>query len=259
MAITEVKSSAKSKRMEEAEKFSSGESVDEHAHREDIPFECCGTSEGAMIWCVSTDISGIVLASLVWLMILFSAFVCIMIMRFEKNGNYNIYNGYAILFLIFMSLWSHGATMLGDPGAVPSNARPLAKDVENGEPPPVCDRGKCGYTYKPPGSHHDKNSNRCISRMDHFCPWTNNAVGAKNQKNFFLFLIYTFLASMYLYVLLGINLIHCKSLSCDSTNTAAIYVVRTEVVILLFGVIFTFSMIVNQAYNLASGLTHIDR
>ncbi len=53
----------------------------------------------------------------------------------------------------------------------------------------------------------DRVSNRCISRMDHFCPWTNNSIGAKNQKHFFLFLIYTDLASMYLYVYLSLHLV----------------------------------------------------
>ena len=61
--------------------------------------------------------------------------------------------------------------------------------------------------YKPPFSHHDKNSDKCISRMDHFCPWMNNAIGAKNQKNFFLFLIYTDLAALYAYILVAIHLV----------------------------------------------------
>jgi palmitoyltransferase len=43
--------------------------------------------------------------------------------------------------------------------------------------------------------------------MDHFCPWTNNSIGAKNQKQFFLFLIYTDLASFYVYFYLSIRLV----------------------------------------------------
>jgi len=136
----------------------------------DIPVVCCGTSEGAIIWCSTGDPCGIILASLVWMMMLFSMAVCIMIMMLEQNGDYNKWNGCIILFLITMGMWSHAATMCGDPGAVPSNARPLPEDIEDGEPASIC--GRCD-AYKPPMSHHDKNSNRCISRMDHFCPWTN--------------------------------------------------------------------------------------
>jgi palmitoyltransferase len=39
--------------------------------------------------------------------------------------------------------------------------------------------------------------------MDHYCPWTNNTIGLKNQKHFLLFLAYTFSASMYLFILVA--------------------------------------------------------
>lgn len=53
----------------------------------------------------------------------------------------------------------------------------------------------------------DRVSNRCIVRMDHFCPWTNNAIGAANQKMFILFVIYTDVAAMYYYYLLAIIMV----------------------------------------------------
>jgi DHHC palmitoyltransferase len=53
----------------------------------------------------------------------------------------------------------------------------------------------------------DRISNRCISRMDHFCPWMNNAIGAKNQKNFLLFLIYTDIVSAYMYVVVAWHMV----------------------------------------------------
>lgn len=43
--------------------------------------------------------------------------------------------------------------------------------------------------------------------MDHYCPWTNNAIGATNQKMFILFVIYTDVAAMYYYYLLGIIMV----------------------------------------------------
>jgi hypothetical protein len=43
--------------------------------------------------------------------------------------------------------------------------------------------------------------------MDHFCPWMNNAIGAKNQKNFFLFLVYTDIVAVYAYIVLVIHLV----------------------------------------------------
>ena len=33
---------------------------------------------------------------------------------------------------------------------------------------------------------------RCIVKLDHYCPWTNNAIGVRNHKFFLLFIWYTF-------------------------------------------------------------------
>lgn len=43
--------------------------------------------------------------------------------------------------------------------------------------------------------------------MDHFCPWMNNAIGAKNQKHFILFLVYSDIAAGLMYVALALQLV----------------------------------------------------
>jgi len=42
---------------------------------------------------------------------------------------------------------------------------------------------------KPYRSKHDPYSGRCIAKFDHYCPFTGNAIGAKNHRHFLLFLI----------------------------------------------------------------------
>lgn len=37
-------------------------------------------------------------------------------------------------------------------------------------------------------SHHCNEIARCVSRMDHFCPWVDNAIGLNNQRQFVVFL-----------------------------------------------------------------------
>merc|ERR1711920_1087343 len=70
--------------------------------------------------------------------------------------------------------------MLTDPGAVPL-------DLDMAEGMKQCP--KC-QAPKPPRAHHCSICNRCIMKMDHHCPWVNNCVGARNQKQFILFLFY---------------------------------------------------------------------
>ena len=119
----------------------------------------------------------------------------------------------------------------------------------------VC--GMCD-SYKPPFAHHDRMSGRCISRMDHFCPWTNNAIGAKNQKSFILFIAYTDLASLLFCLILYNNWISCSSVSC-SEDPRHRKILLVQMIILLFSVVFTTSMLVTQIYNLMTGVGTIDR
>jgi hypothetical protein len=111
----------------------------------------CGTTEGSYIWCNSTDNTGIIFAGIVWAAILFAAGVCIAIL-IERE--ITVYNAAIILVLIFLSLWAHLKTMLGDPGAVPINAYPLQLgDERSNMNISMC--GRCDG-YKPPRSHHGK-------------------------------------------------------------------------------------------------------
>ncbi|KAJ3437850.1 palmitoyltransferase zdhhc16 [Anaeramoeba flamelloides] len=50
---------------------------------------------------------------------------------------------------------------------------------------------------KPPRTRHDRISNSCVLRLDHFCPWLNNTIGYHNHKFFILFLIYLSIGCLY--------------------------------------------------------------
>lgn len=50
---------------------------------------------------------------------------------------------------------------------------------------------------KPPRSHYDGISKRLILNLDHYCPWTFNAVGYSNYRYFFTFILHVFLGMVY--------------------------------------------------------------
>jgi len=48
----------------------------------------------------------------------------------------------------------------------------------------------CGCA-RVPRSKHCKVVDRCVEKYDHFCPWVNNAIGARNYRYFLLFVFST--------------------------------------------------------------------
>ncbi|RPB27075.1 zf-DHHC-domain-containing protein [Terfezia boudieri ATCC MYA-4762] len=56
---------------------------------------------------------------------------------------------------------------------------------------------KC-EAWKPPRCHHCRKCGRCVLRMDHHCPWTNNCVGYQNLPHFLRFLCYATYTTLYL-------------------------------------------------------------
>ena len=207
-----------------------------------------GTTESSWIWFNTTDCIGMTFGFIVLLLMGF----CLTTLCMLYANDILATSHFSVIMLFFcLSLWSHLATMCGDPGAIPWNAHPTNKDRKSGLKMTIC--GHCD-AYKPPNAHHCRVSKRCIARMDHFCPWTNNTIGARNQKDFLLFLIYTGIASAYMYVVLAMFLLD------DAIEIQPLLgMVRVVVFILVFTMLFTVSMVFNQVYGIQTGFGTIDR
>ncbi|KPI86859.1 putative palmitoyl acyltransferase 2 [Leptomonas seymouri] len=65
-------------------------------------------------------------------------------------------------------------------------------------------------TYKPPRAHHCSRCNFCVLKYDHHCPWLGQCVGFFNYKNYLLVLLYTWLLTTWVLVLLIVALsVYC--------------------------------------------------
>ena len=111
---------------------------------------------------------------------------------FFKFGRYNdfwfivLYS--FMIFLTIMAFWSHKvAGQPNDPGYLKKDD--FIKSTKKNTKDTVCK--KCGCV-KPEGAgvHHCSTCGRCVLKMDHHCPWTNNCVGYNNIKPTVLFLFY---------------------------------------------------------------------
>jgi len=113
--------------------------------------------------------------------------------------------------LILMVLWSYFACVLTEPGRVPDGWTPPEEDEEVGNHKSNSEKlrrfcRKC-TAWKPERCHHCSVCGRCVLKMDHHCVWVANCVGAYNYKFFLLFLVYTFVATVFDAVVLLSNFV----------------------------------------------------
>mmetsp|Transcript_19709 Transcript_19709/g.49469 ORF Transcript_19709/g.49469 Transcript_19709/m.49469 type:complete len:758 (+) Transcript_19709:83-2356(+) len=89
------------------------------------------------------------------------------------------------------------------------NAEIAAAGAVSGDPdrlPGITEAGRLArvrfcqkeFLFKPDRAHHCRVLGKNVLRMDHHCPWILNTVGLRNQKFFYLFLLYGTLAVDYL-------------------------------------------------------------
>jgi len=64
--------------------------------------------------------------------------------------------------------------------------RDYVESVERGEFKQICVVCRVKRDMR---SHHCKECGRCVSRLDHHCPWIDNCVGIGNQRAFYFFIV----------------------------------------------------------------------
>jgi len=152
----------------------------------DLSYSCkFGTKdENNGIWMNLNDPGGLILSSFVWIFTIYSTFTVVLLAEERKEPPL-----VAIVYctLCVLSLACHAKTTLTDPGSVPESAIPIhqtdGNQIDGNKSHNMC--SQC-QVFKPPFSHHCRICDRCISRMDHHCPWMNN--WCRKYEAFYTFL-----------------------------------------------------------------------
>jgi len=215
------------------------------------------------VWCVK-DACGLVCVTMTWSLVLYAVFVYIFVMVLPAPFTIGSFlNTILFISLAFLSLASHTAAMLTDPGTVPiGNATQENIEKITKYPGQIIYRCPRCMSIKPLRAHHCSVCKRCIKKMDHHCPWVNNCVGETNQKFFVLFTFYIFLISLHTAIMIICHMLRCVEsdwLQCSSFSPAItlILVIMLGFESLLFG-IFTVVMFCTQISAIFSDETQIE-
>lgn len=104
---------------------------------------------------------------------------------------YNFYSFMVVLGTAFSYYYLY-RSVFSDPGYLPHNCHDARKNekvlslVEKNH-----DFCAACIVRKPLRSKHCAVCNRCVSKLDHHCPWVNNCIGENNAKYFVLFCIWS--------------------------------------------------------------------
>ncbi|KAJ2901854.1 palmitoyltransferase PFA5 [Zalerion maritima] len=108
--------------------------------------------------------------------------------------------------------------------------------------------------FKPDRAHHSSEMDRCVYKMDHFCPWVGGMVAENSFKFFFQFNVYT---SLYCAVVLGSAAygLQTQLSSPDATMDPAIVV---SIALSGFFGLFTFMMSMTTLRYIFQNLSTVD-
>eukprot|EP00761_Pharyngomonas_kirbyi_P002322 gb/GECH01002326.1/.p1 GENE.gb/GECH01002326.1/~~gb/GECH01002326.1/.p1 ORF type:complete len:290 (+),score=42.35 gb/GECH01002326.1/:1-870(+) len=153
--------------------------------------------------------------------------------------------------LALLMLTSYFKCMLTEPGFVPMEWKKppsINEELQALKTNRFC--SNCN-TYKPLRAHHCSSLDRCVLRMDHYCIWVCNCVGARNHKYFYLFIGYTSLTllgfiaiSIYAFIITIAELQSNPKLMIEQTSIGIIHFL----LLIIFTVIMFPFMIMASAF-----------
>ena len=118
-------------------------------------------------------------------------------------------------------------------------------------------RCKSCYVIRPLNTHHCSICHSCFFSQDHHCPWANNCIGLFNKKVFILFLIYSFIESIYSIILFFYYTVY-KNIEVFETDAVIILLDLFSVIFGLILAIVSVMLLWDQYSNIRSCCTECD-
>jgi palmitoyltransferase len=167
---------------------------------------------------------------------------------------------FALTFLrLLQVIWMHpGLISLGDPSSEPSSEKQTVSTKRFGLDAYVCDDqgsplwcAKC-HNWKPSRTHHSGAIERCVRRMDHYCPYAGGIISATSHKFFVQFLFYASFYTAYCLVVFAVFVAD----SIKHGSRPAIWIVGLALAGLFF--LFSFGMFMTTIHNMARNMTTVE-
>jgi palmitoyltransferase len=152
-----------------------------------------------------------------WCFLVFMLDILIPLLDSPDKAQHDYGLGCTIAFNIIFTLamTSFLRAVFTDPGYIPDSWSVHPDDLESGERTRlmpavlqtqekkhdgtvrICRKSKPAM-YKPDRAHYCRVMQRCVLKMDHFCPWLNNCIGFYNHKFFVLFVAYMAMITVFM-------------------------------------------------------------
>jgi len=168
-------------------------------------------------WLPVLFVSGLI----AWCFLVFMLDILIPLLDSPDQVQHDYGRGCTIAFnIIFvLAMVSFLRAVFTDPGYIPDSWSVHPDDLESGERTRlmpavlqtqekkhdgtvrICRKSKPAM-YKPDRAHYCRVMQRCVLKMDHFCPWLNNCIGFYNHKFFVLFVAYMAMITVFMVVVM---------------------------------------------------------
>ena len=105
---------------------------------------------------------------------------------------------------------------------------------------------------KPAGTKHCQIAKRCVRRFDHYCPWMGNTVGAKNHRDFVIFLLLETFAMIVSLLVAVVRVWEENPSEKQRSKTGILFFVACDVSVLIPVLLLVSSQLAQVARNITT-------